>query len=80
MAEDDQDTTSSDERQNLDDEDDEEGWKYSDSDYCASYQSVFRIRIIGPDPDPLQETLIRIRVAKKNRDKLTYKSTIIIRI
>ena len=29
------------------------------------------IRIIWPDPNPLQETLIRIRVAKKNRDKLT---------
>ena len=32
---------------------------------------VFRIRIIWPDLDPLQETWIRIiRVAKKNRDKL----------
>ena len=32
------------------------------------YESVFRIRIIGPDPDPLQETLIWIWVPKKNRD------------
>ena len=31
------------------------------------------IRIIWPDPDPLQETLIWIRVVKKNRDKLAYK-------
>ena len=31
------------------------------------------IRIIWPDPDPLQEKLIWIRVAKKNRDKLAYK-------
>ena len=37
----------------------------------AASQSVFRIRIIWPDldpdqiQDPLQETLIRIRVAKK---------------
>ena len=38
------------------------------------------IRTIWPDPDPLQETLIRIRVAKKNRDKLTLKSTKNIRI
>ena len=38
------------------------------------------IRIIGPDPDPLQETLIWIRVPKKNRDKLAYKSTKIIKI
>ena len=45
-------------------------------------QAVFRIRIriIWPDPDPLQETLIWILVAKKNRDKLAYKSTKIIRI
>ena len=39
-----------------------------------------RIRIIGPDPDPLQEMLIWIRVPKKNRDKLAYKSTKIIKI
>ena len=32
------------------------------------------------DPDPLQETLIWIRVANKNSDKLAYKSTKIIRI
>ena len=31
------------------------------------------IRIIWPDPDPLKETLIWIRVVKKNRDKLVYK-------
>ena len=35
-----------------------------------------RIRIISPDLDPLQETLIRIRVAKK----IVIKSTKIIRI
>ena len=29
-----------------------------------------RIRIIWPDPDPLQETLIWIRVVKENLDKL----------
>ena len=45
-----------------------------------------RIRIIGqdpdpdPDPDPYQDTLIWIRVPKKNRDKLAYKSTKIIKI
>ena len=39
-----------------------------------------RIRIIWPDPDPYQETLIWIRVPKKNRDKLAYKSTKIIKI
>ena len=39
-----------------------------------------RIRIIWPDPDPLQETWIRIRVAIKNSDKLTLNSTNIIRI
>ena len=43
-----------------------------------------RIRIIGPDrdpdPDPHQETLIWIRVPKKNCDKLAYKSTKIIKI
>ena len=41
-----------------------------------------RIRIIGqdPDPDPYQETLIWIRVPKKNRDKHAYKSTKIIEI
>ena len=39
-----------------------------------------RIRIIGQDPDPYQETLIWIRVLKKNRDKLAYKSTKIIKI
>ena len=33
------------------------------------------IRIIGPDPDPLHETLIRIRVAKNNHDNFAYKST-----
>ena len=40
-----------------------------------------RIRIIGQDsdPDPYQETLIWIRVPKKNRDKLAYKSTKIIK-
>ena len=40
------------------------------------------IRIIWPDPDLLQKTLIRIRVAKKNCDKLAYiyKSTKIIRM
>ena len=41
-------------------------------------KSVFRIRIIWPDPH--QETLIWIRVPKKNRDKLAYKSTKIIKI
>ena len=45
-----------------------------------NYNSVFRIRIISPDPDPLQETLIWIRVPKKDRDKLAYKSTKIIKI
>ena len=39
-----------------------------------------RIRIIWPDPDPHQEALIWIRVPKKNRDKLAYKSTKIIKI
>ena len=36
-----------------------------------------RIRIIWPDPDPHphQETLTWIRLPKKNRDKLAYKST-----
>ena len=34
-----------------------------------------RIRIIRPDPDPLKETLIWIRVPKKSSDKLAYKST-----
>ena len=38
------------------------------------------IRIIGPDPDPLQETFIWIRVPKKSLDKLAYKSTKIIKI
>ena len=33
-----------------------------------------------PDPDPDQETLIWIRVPKKNCDKLAYKSTKIIKI
>ena len=32
------------------------------------------------DPDPYRETLILIRVPKKNRDKLAYKSTKIIKI
>ena len=32
------------------------------------------------DPDPYQESLIWIRVPKKNRDKLAYKSTKIIKI
>ena len=41
-----------------------------------------RIRVIWPDldPDPLQESLIRILVSKKNCDKLPLKSTKIIRI
>ena len=39
-----------------------------------------RIRIICPDPDQYQETLIWIRVTKKNRDKLAYKSTKIIKM
>ena len=30
--------------------------------------------VSDPDPDPYQETLIWIRVPKKNRDKLAYKS------
>ena len=40
------------------------------------------IRIVWPDPDPIQESLdlIWILVAKENRDKLTYKSTKSIRI
>ena len=46
--------------------------------------SVFRIRIRiiwpDPDPDPHQEALIWIRVPTKNRDKLAYKSTKIIKI
>ena len=37
-----------------------------------------RIRIIGPDP--LKETFIWIRVPNKDRDKLAYKSTKIIKI
>ena len=37
-----------------------------------------QIRIIGSDLDPLQESLIWIRVPKKNRDKLAYNSTLAI--
>ena len=33
----------------------------------------FRLNYSVSDPDPLQETLIWIRVAKINRDKLAYK-------
>ena len=47
---------------------------------CAVF--LIRIRIIGQDPDPdlYQETLIWIRVPKKNPDKLAYKSTKILKI
>ena len=33
--------------------------------------SLFDVSISVSDPDPLQETWIRIRITKKNRDKLS---------
>ena len=40
----------------------------------------FKVQVSVSDPDPYQETLIWIRVPKKNRDKFAYKSTKIIKI
>jgi len=48
------------------------------ADYPLSVSRDY-IHISVSDPDPHQETLIWIRVPQKNRDKLAYKSTKIIK-